>query len=394
MAGDALSAVDWYLQYDQVLSLLGEVDQRRRGLARTLELAMQHGVDSKIAEVQYHRGYFFENLGDHLGALDSYRHALAGAREAGDQRLAGLVLALMVASTTRLGDQEAAATLALEALSLLDQIEEDESRARILTNVAVYFTECGDIGKAAELYKRQIKLTRHLGNKYGEALGLGNLGYIYLQLGLFDEGRKALEQASRITGEMEARRNHAYNMLNLGLAHWRAGDSIAGRECIEDHACSEFVATQDRFGLGASSYYLGLCLEAIGDHDTAAESYRHAREAFSEINVPGLAMDALAGLVRCAFEQRQIDQACAYADDLWAFLRKEGPHGMEFPLMAYLACGQVFETCGKSEDAKAARKMGYDELMTRAEKISDSSWRKSFLENIPEHRQLLEARDR
>ena len=300
----------------------------------------------------------------------------------------------MVVCHTRLGHYNVAVEMAEGAIELLDQINDEVSSARIITNVAVYYTECGDIGKSTELCQRQIELTRGLGNKFGEAIGLGNLGYNYLQLGLFAEGREALEQASQITEDLKARRNHAYNMLNLGLAHWRAGDSIAGRECIEDHACSEFVATQDRFGLGASSYYLGLCLEAIGDHDDAAESYRHAREAFSEINVPGLAMDALAGLVRCAFEQRQIDQACAYTDDLWAFLRKEGPHGMEFPLMAYLACGQVFETCRKSEDAKAARKMGYDELMTRAEKISDSSWRKSFLENIPEHRQLLEARDR
>ena len=394
LAGETLTAVDWYLQYDQLLSLLGEVDQRRTVLARTLELAKEHGEDSKIAEVQYHRGYFFENLGDHLGALDSFRHALAGAREAGDQRLAGLVLALMVASTTRLGDQETAATLALEALSLLDQIEEDESRARILTNVAVYYGECGDLGKCTELYQRQIELTRHLGEKFGEALGLGNLGFTYLQLGLFAEGREALEQASQITEELEARRNHAYNMLNLGLANWRAGDPITGRKCIEEHACSEFVATQDRFGLGASSYYLGLCLEAAGDSAAASESYHDARDVLIEINVAGIPMDALAGLVRCEIEQGHIDQACAYADDLLGYLRKEGPHGMEFPLMAYQTCAQVFEVCGKSEDAKAAWKMGYDELMARAEKISDSRWRKSFLENIPEHRQMLEVKDR
>ncbi|TET82972.1 MAG: hypothetical protein E3J37_06290 [Anaerolineales bacterium] len=394
LAGETLSAVDWYLQYDQVLSLLGEVDQRRTGLTRTLKLAMQHGEASKIAEVHYHRGGLYETLGDQQGAVESFKQALVGAREAGDQRLVGLVLALMSVSTTRLGDQEAAATLALEALSLLDQIEGDEPRARILTNVAVYYNQSGDIGKSAELYQRQIELTKHMGNKFGEALGLGNLGYIYLQLGLFAEGREAFEQASQITEDLEARRNHAYNMLNLGLAYWRDGDPATGKKYIEEHACSEFAATQDRFGLGASSYYLGLCLEAADDQNAAMEAYHRAREVLSEINIPGLAMDALTGLVRCAFEQGQIDQACAYTDELWAFLRKEGPHGMEFPLMAYLACGKAFETCGKDGDAKTALKMGYDELMTRAEKISDESWRKSFLENIPEHRQLLEVKNR
>ena len=198
-AGDTAIAVEWYLQYDLVLSLLGEVDQRGTVLARTLALAIKHGEASKVAEVHYHQGAFHENLGDHQGALESFKHALVGAREAGDQRLVGLVLAFMVVNTTRLGDQESAATLALEALSLLDQIEEDESRARILTNVAFYYNESGDIGKAAELYQRQIELTRHMGNKFGEAVGLGNLGFVYLKLGLFEEGREALEQASQIT---------------------------------------------------------------------------------------------------------------------------------------------------------------------------------------------------
>ncbi|MGB2896708.1 MAG: adenylate/guanylate cyclase domain-containing protein [Anaerolineales bacterium] len=393
LAGDALSAVDWYLQYDQVLSMLGEVDQRRTGLARTLSLAMHHGEVLKIAEVHYHQGTLHESLGGHRQALDYLEQALAAARDAVDYQLTGLVMALMVVCNTRLGHHDAAIELAEGAIELLDQIDDEPSSARILTNVSVYYTGCGDIGKAAELCQRQIELTRHMGNKFGEALGLGNLGYNYLQLGLFAEGREALEQASQITGELEVRRNHAYNMLNLGLAHWRAGDPITGRKCIEEHACSEFIATQDRFGLGASSFYLGLCLEASGDHDGALKAHHSAREAFTEINIPGLAMDALTGQARCAMEQGKIDQACMYADELWAFLRKEGPHGMEFPLMAYLACGQVFETCGKDRDAKAALKMGYDELMTRAEKISERSWRSSYLENIPEHHLLLEEQD-
>ena len=394
MAGEALSAVDWYLQYDQVLSLLGEVDQRRRGLARTLALAMQHGEASKIAAVHYHHGTFQESLGDHRKALEYSEQALAAAKDAGDHRLTGLVMALMAVNHTRLGHIEAAAELAESAIELLDQIDDDVSSARIITNVAFYYTECGDIGKGAELCQRQIELTKHLGNKFGEALGLGNLGYSYLQLGLFEKGREALEQASQITEDLKARRNHAYNMLNLGLAHWRAGDPITGKKCIEEHASSEFIATQDRFGMGASSCYLGLCLEKAGDHEAALGAYHNARDTLNEINVHGMEMDALAGLVRSELDLGHVDQACTYTDELWAYLRKEGSHGMEFPLMAYLVCVRIFEACGKDRKAKNAWKMGYDELMTRAEKISERSWRSSYLENIPEHRQLLEVKDR
>jgi len=37
---------------------------------------------------------------------------------------------------------------------------------------------------------------------------------------------------------------------------------------------------------------------------------------------------------------------------------------------------------------------GYRELTARAEKISNAEWRKSFLENVPEHRTIVEMWER
>lgn len=41
-----------------------------------------------------------------------------------------------------------------------------------------------------------------------------------------------------------------------------------------------------------------------------------------------------------------------------------------------------------------ALETGYREWMTRAEKIGDPDWRKSFLENVSEHRAIVEMWER
>ena len=177
----------------------------------------------------------------------------------------------------------------------------------------------------------------------------------------------------------------AYAYLNLGLAQCRSGDPVGGQKVIQEQAWPEFDATQDPFGMGTASLYLAMCQEANEDLDAATASYRAAYERLREINVPGSTMDALAGLVRCELDTGDVDLACQKNDELWAFLRKEGAGGLEFPILAYQTCGRVFERCGEDEKAETAWKEGYLELMTRAEKISDEHWRRSYLENIPEH---------
>lgn len=394
LAGENGNAVEWYLQHDHVMNLVGEVEQRRKALNHTLDLAIITANPQKLAEVQLHRGSFCENLGDYPAALKCFEQAVAAAEESDDRQIIGLAQALMAVILTRQGQHDKAELISERALATLENIDDDATRARVLTNVAIFYTDYGDLGRGADLTKEQIEINHRIGERFGEAIGSSNLGYLYLQLGMFDESRQSLERAIRLTTDLEARRMKAYGVLNLGLALWRSGDPGGGQKIIHEQAMSEFEATQDNFGIGIANLYIGICYEANKDLNSAHEAYCDAYEALEEINVPGPAMDALAGLVRCEIEQGRRDQACSKADKLWAFLRKEGSHGMELPLMAYLSCGRVFETCGKDRDAKTALKMGYDELMTRAEKISDSSWRKSFLENIPEHRQLREVKDR
>jgi tetratricopeptide (TPR) repeat protein len=340
--------------------------------------------------VKFHLGSFYETLGEQNAAFEYLQQARNTAQEFNDHRLLGLTQGLIIVSLTRQGRFAEAGELAEGVQKTLESLKDDEARARIFTNLALFYTESGDLSKGAQLTQEQIDINRHSGEQFGETIGSSNLGFILLQMGKFEESRLVFEQAISLATRIKARRMKAYGLLNLGLAMWRLGDPSEGQKIIQEQVCPELEATQDRFGIGMANLYLGLCNESMDDFRAASAAFGRAMEVLKEINILGPYMDAQAGEIRCYLQQRELEKACNKNDKLWVFLRKEGAGGLEFPILAYQTCAGVFETCNDPENAERARREGYEELMNRAERISDLKWRRSFLENIPEHRMITD----
>jgi hypothetical protein len=109
----------------------------------------------------------------------------------------------------------------------------------------------------------------------------------------------------------------------------------------------------------------------------------------AEISAAGYSIDAMAGHSRCALLGGDQALAKQLADEVWTYLRQSGPGGLEFPMLAYESCALVFESAGDSAAHQAIVETSYDELMKRAQRISDDTWRDSYLHKVPEHRALV-----
>jgi hypothetical protein len=105
--------------------------------------------------------------------------------------------------------------------------------------------------------------------------------------------------------------------------------------------------------------------------------------------VPGYANDALAGQIRCLLALGRLEEARASNDELWQRLSKEGAEGMEFSILAYETCADLFEASGDTAQSRLAIEKGCAELRVRAERIGDLTWRQAFLENVPEHHRFV-----
>jgi tetratricopeptide (TPR) repeat protein len=431
-AGEMAAAADWYLQagerakaqgataearrfYDRALELLPPVDRDRRwrallgrqeilgvlgepdawraDLAGLLELAKDFSDDTRLAEAHLRQGEYGIRTADYRSALRATGDAAGAARRAGNASLEVQALAMKSRAETRLGEIDTAARTAADAVARAEALGDERTLALTLKYTAGHYGEAGLIAQSLRTYRRHIEIDHRLGNHAVEAGGRVNEGYSLLVLGLYKSGRATLEKALELTESIGSRRQRAYCLQNLGLAYFRSGDGRTARQILE-RSLVDMVAVNDGYGRAASIGYLGYILEASGDLAGAVRRYEESKGIFADLGVLPSTVDCWAGLARCALAQGRLDDARRDAEGIFHYLMTTGPKGMESSTWAYQTCADIFDALGEPEQARAAIEAGYRELMERAEKIDDKDWRRSFLENVREHRAIVELWER
>jgi len=115
-----------------------------------------------------------------------------------------------------------------------------------------------------------------------------------------------------------------------------------------------------------------------------------AKEHFKQLGAHGSEKDAQAGVARCCIAAGDYGQARQHLTELWEFCQQQGASGLEFPVLAYQTCENGFVFLGDHAAAATAVENGYQEVMARASRIDDPAWKESFLNNVPEHRAIIQ----
>jgi class 3 adenylate cyclase/tetratricopeptide (TPR) repeat protein len=376
-----------WLGRNDVVSHLGDREAHQQSVEALLELAQYLGP-TYLAEAHYRKALLIDAAGDYPAALGEYQTALINARESRATSLEIRVMGMLLICLNRLSDAAGAAAAAQQVLNRINEVEGIDS-IDVLINLAVYYVESGDLARAAQLHEEQATVAQRLGERRKQATALMNLGYDYLCLGMYEAGRIALEHSLQLYESFGARREAAYARLNLGLIYWRNAD-LPKALSLFNSTQRELAALGDTFAEAAGLSYSAIVLEHLGETREAQQHFEAARTIFTQAGTRGNAMDALAGLVRCALALHNLETAERFTAELWNYLRLHGTRGMELPLRAYLTCVEAHIALGEHDKARKAIEAGYHELIARAEKISRVEWGRSYLFNVPEHRALID----
>ena len=214
-----------------------------------------------------------------------------------------------------------------------------------------------------------------------------------MALGQYKQGRAAIEQASRICEAMGARRSLAFDLMNLGETYLATGDLRTARQFVEK-ALQEISPSQDARGNTFALNGLGNVLLAEDDVYGAVRRFTEGREMALRYGLSFLAFESLSGLAACAVMQGRLDESRNYITEVWDYLKEHGWLGMSNPGKVYRTCAETFDALGEDENARAVIESGHQALMDVAEKINVPAWRQSFLENVPDHRAIMEMWER
>lgn len=408
---------------------LAEYPAALAALGRARHYAQQAQDSSAEARTLTLWGQVLEHHSQFPEARDYFEQALTLYRRLDYKRGEANNLSRLSSVARSLGEKAKARDYELEALQLRRGMGDRASEATSLTNLSLISNDLGET-EAANHYRQQaLALTRAIGDRAGEALNLGNIGMGYFFRGDYAGAQRYLHQALRLHQAMGNRLREAECQNILG-AVWRdVGDTTQAQTYFE-----QAVATQEAIGnrsyatytylnLGyvlldtdpalarqhfatawryaretgnreAESYalsYLAYWHEHAGDWEAARAHYQEALPIRQELQAQAAAIEDTAGLARVTLAQHQLATAHAYATLCWEHLQTKGVDGMEFPVLVYLTCYDVFSASHAMDVAHQAIEAAHQLLQTRVAPISDLALREGMLHNVASNRRVMDA---
>ena len=328
--------------------------------------------------------------GDYTEARAYYEQALQICREIGDRLREAITLCNIALVLHFLGDYAQAGIHYKQAVQVSREIGNRRVEGYALTNLGNASFEQGNYAEAWTCLKQALHICRETGNRLLESLVLNSLGLVCTYLGDYANAQAYFEPGLRVCREIGERRSEGMVLSSLGLLSHRRGDDQAACEYGQQalHIAQELG---ERRLMGYVLCRMGYALMGLGRLAEAADAYERAQTLRREMGQPNLAMEPLAGLACVALAQGDLPQARRHVAEILEHLETGTLDGTDEPCQVYLTCYRVLRAAREDSLAQAILSKAHSLLQEWAARISDEGLRRSFLENVAAHREIVET---
>lgn len=315
--------------------------------ARAVKVARECGDPDVLAFALARYGWVLL----YSGHLQKAEEAIGEATELSPQTrpaTAAVVASWRAQLAAAQGDPSARRDAFEEAIRLCREAGDLRRTAQAESNLADTFNRVGLYAEAEEALRASLQLSRRVGNRSAEGYALANLGYALTRLGRTDEAIVTFDEATAIADEISQPR------LKIALRVYRA------RALLHVWAPEEVVR----------------------EAEAAADDARRA-------DMPAVCVNALSVAARAWLQKGDAEMALSLGrramqlhDEIGALEEDE--------IDVFLTHVRVLLANGDRDEAHAVLAKGKARLKELADKITDPEWRRRFLEDVKEHRELLE----
>ncbi len=378
-----------HLTWGRVLWRQGEYEMAGSLLERVLDLARPAGLHSLEADALRNLGLVHLHQGSYAEAGMFFEQALPILQEIGYRRGEGMTLNDLGILAWEQGDHAGARAYLERVQCIYREIGFRQGEGIILGNLGGISVEQHQYGEARAYLEQALLVFREVGDRQNEGTALGNLGAVFSDLGDHERARICYEQALDICREIGDRPGEGITLANLGFLFHCLDDDVSAQE-YSQQALHIVRDIGDRFHEGYALTFLGHALAGLGHLDEATAAYKQALSVRRELGLPGLTIEPLAGLADLSWAQEEPSQARAHVEEILELLETETLEGTGDPFWVYLTCYRVLRA---SQDPRAPEILAtaHSLLQERAARIDDQDLRRSFLENVPSHRELVYA---
>jgi predicted ATPase len=361
-----------------------------RKAARLAQVGGETGLE---AEAYRHWGDGLHLISDSENLEEArarYERALSLARTTGMRRVEAASLRGLGYVLSGQGHYTQARVCFEQALPVTIEIGDLDGEAWATWSLGGIARAQGDYTQSWAYLKRALRTRREIGHRWGEAWVVNSCGALSLTLGDYAGARACLEESVHLFRETSDPWGEASGLGYLGLLSHREGDDEAARE-YGQQALPLAREAGVRSAESLVLYVLGHALAGLEEWDRAADAYRQALDIWRERGQHKKTMESLAGLACVALAQGNTAQAQATVEEILGYLETNPAlHGAEEPLWVYFVCYQVLQANGDPR-AQEVLSAGHSLLQERADEIDDGSLRRSYLENVPYHCEIVQA---
>jgi len=372
---------------EQTLDLQARRDEQAADIAELERLADALDSDEKRATAARQRSFRALRIGDWPACESAARLGMAYAERAGDRGLRLHAVRLLASARVMQGDVDGGKALARDGLAEACEHGLRTNEGPLRNTLIVIANMQGDVIGNLDLSRRNLLLNRAIGDRRKEAVDLSNLGVAWLELGDLEQAWRDSEAALAMLRTNGDRVIEGATLCNLSDIALMRGDA-ASALTLARSAIDVLVRTQARDRELDARLKLGHAELALGQHDAARDAFEHMRHEALAIGSPWQ-HDAVAGLAQVALTQGNDAQALRALQPVLDHVSGGGTlDGSVKPRLIELTCYQVLARCG---DPRATEWLtrAHDALQAQATSIHDLGLRRSFLQSIPHHREIV-----
>ena len=387
---DLIARWELHRQKEATLDVLGRREEQAASLAEMLRLAVALGDEQRRAVTLYRQGRLATGTGAPRQGLVLLYEANDLALGRGDLSLAGECQVMIGRAHWHLGEIPPCLAAAETAQTLFRQANDRRGEAGALNLMGnLYLGLLGNHEQALRCFEQVAALAQEMGDRLLEHSANCNAGIALMTLGCYRESQERLSRARAFFTQIDYPLYLAVIAFAQANNHLGLGERAAAGAVAEEGLALCREIGERNFAI-ENLRALGLAALARGDWPQARKRFEQAVE------------DAQAGQQRhdMALQQSYLALAClhlgedeqaqALSAESVAVLEAFGPD-VSFLEVVYFHRYRILARLVGAEAAQPYLERAWHALMERADAIESPELRRSFLENVPENREIVAA---
>jgi len=377
---------------ERTFELQGRREEQRSCLAELEGVANALNDDRLRADLAFRQTYLALRTNDISGMEIAARRSISLAQSVGDQQLRLKGVRMLGVALAYLGDPIAGNHALHEGLEEAQRLGLRRVEGNFLNALSVFASQTGELEAPLRLLLEALAVAREFGDRVGEVIDVLNVGVIWFNLGQWEQADRVLHDAlqlSRMVGDRSSEGKALQNLSRLAHVHKMNDQALFyAREAL-----NIAVAIQDGEEEALACWAAGEAELSVGHFAEATAYFAKAQRVASDIGDADVEADGEAGLAMTALKTEDLQIAMSQVESLLKKMTDGGALVGSLSRSVDLACFQVLEA---ANDPRAFNLLerAHGALQGQALAITDVALRDSFLTNIPEHREIVNAWER